>query len=45
MKVKLSDMIKKTLKGVAIISSGTTSTFGLYQPKTPECMLKHEKKK
>lgn len=45
MKTKLSNIIKKAIKGAAIISSESTSLTGLYQPKTPDSLLKSEKKK
>ena len=45
MKAKLSNVIKKVIKGAAFISSESTSFAGLYQPKTPDSLLKSEKKK
>lgn len=44
MKAKVSSVIKKTIMRVAIISSETTSLFGLHQPKTPQILVKSEKK-
>ena len=44
MKAKLSAAVKKVLKYVAVVSSETTSLFGLYQPKTPKALIKSEKK-
>lgn len=45
MKEKLFVVIKKVIMGVAVFSSNTTSVTGLYQPKTPESLLKSDKKK
>ena len=45
MKEKIYTLVRKTIKGAAIVSSETTSAFGLYQPKTPEDLQKSEKKK
>lgn len=45
MKTKLSNVIKKVIKGAALVSSESTSFAGLYQPKTPKSLLKSEKNK
>ena len=44
MKAKISAVIKKTLKSVAVASSETTSFLSLYQPKTPKALIKSDKK-
>ena len=44
MKAKLSDVIKKTFKNLAVLSSETTSVFALYQPITSKTLVKSEKK-
>lgn len=45
MKEKIYTFVRKAIKGAANVSSETTSIFSLYQPKTPEALLKSEKKK
>lgn len=44
MKAKFSAAVKNVLKSVAVVSSKTTSLFGLYQPKTPKALIKSKKK-
>ena len=45
MKNKISTIIKKVIKGTAIISRESTSVLSLYQLKTPKILLKTDKKK
>lgn len=45
MKKKISAIVKKVVKGVAVISSESTSLAGLYQPQTPKSLIKSDKKK
>ena len=45
MKKRLSTVVKKVIKGSAVISSESTSMVGLYQPKTPQALIKFNKKK
>ncbi len=45
MKEKLLAVVKKAIRGAAVFSSETTSTFGLYQPKAPKTLVKSDKKK
>lgn len=45
MKKKISAIVKKAIREAAVFSSETTSSFGLYQPKTPKALIKSDKKK
>ena len=45
MKEKLFAVVKKVIRGAAVISSESTSWSGLYQPKTPKALIKSNKKK
>lgn len=45
MKKKFWNIMKKTITGVASLSSETTSVFGLYQPAIPQALLKKKRKK
>lgn len=45
MKKHFKDVVKKVLENVAVASSETTSSAGLYQPKTPKTLIKSDKKK
>lgn len=45
MKKEISAIVKKVVKGIAVISSETTSMFGLYQPQTPKSLIKTDKRK
>ncbi len=45
MKKGISNIVKKVIKGVAVISSESTSILSLYQPQTPESLIKPDKKK
>lgn len=44
MKKRLSTVVKKVIKGAAVISSESTSWLGFYQPKTPQALIKSDKK-
>lgn len=45
MKKKISVIVKKVIRGAAVISSESTSWAGLYQPQTPKSLIKTDKKK
>lgn len=45
MKEKLFAVVKKMIRGAAVISNESTSWSGLYQPKTPKALVKSDKKK
>lgn len=45
MKEKLFAVVKKVIRGTAVLSSESTSWSGLYQPKTPQVLIKSNKKK
>lgn len=45
MKEKLFSVVKKVIRGAAVISSESTSWAGFYQPKTPKALVKSDKKK
>lgn len=45
MKEKILAVVKRAIKGAAVISSESTSWSGLYQPKTPKALIKSDKKK
>lgn len=40
---KTVNLIRKIIKGVALVSSETTSICGLYQPKKPLALIKQDK--
>ena len=44
MKKKFLNVVTKVIKGVAVISSESTSWMGFYQPKTPKALIKANKK-
>ena len=44
MKKKLFKTIAKVIKGTAVLSSESTSWTGLYQPRTPQALIKPDKK-
>ncbi len=44
MKKRLLTIVSNMIKGAASISSETTSGLGLYQPKTPQALIKSGKK-
>lgn len=44
MKKSILAFVKKTIEGVAVVSSETTSILSLYQPKTPKVLIKSDKK-
>lgn len=44
MKEKLFAVVKK-VRGAAVLSSESTSWSGLYQPKTPQALVKSDKNK
>ncbi|MCM1008911.1 MAG: cyclic lactone autoinducer peptide [Ruminococcus flavefaciens] len=45
MKKRIIDVVRKTIESVATVSSEATSILGLYQPKTPNALIKSNKKK
>ncbi len=45
MKKKHFNTVAKVIKGAAVISSESTSWMGFYQPKTPQALIKSNKKK
>ena len=45
MKENFFAVVKKTIRGAAVLSSESTSWLGLYQPRTPKALIKSGKKK
>lgn len=45
MKKKFFWVMKKTITGIADLSSETTSVFGLYQPNIPKTLIKKKRTK
>lgn len=42
---KTAEFVRKLIKGVALMSSETTSICGLYQPQKPLALIKQDKSK
>lgn len=41
----MNEFFKMLIKSIASFTGETTSTFGLYQPKKPDSLMKTDKKK